>query len=141
MSISITSATITLDCDSLKYMYLCPGDNDQRMCTCVNTGGVGGLRLMTDQEGIFNIGNEANLANADTLGTVRSAKGFNFTLTNRTMNHFTGVLTFTPADLSPAGLSMTCLDINFVDIKNTTTVAVTYAGTDKHNYMYILVVL
>ena len=102
---SVHVAAASLVCDSLQD--LCPGDNNQRMCTCFVSGNA--IRWRTNRTGVFD-GLGATFFSADPLGTNETEMGFTVILTNNTMGHLTSIMTYTPTAVSTTGLTVSCED-------------------------------
>ena len=110
---------------------LCPGDNKQRVCTCVITSAkpnTSALRLYTDQSGVFTHG--VSFVPNDPVFENRTDMGFTAILINNTVGSLTANLIFTPDVVSTTGLKITCENPFFPAASNKTmAVMFTYAGT------------
>ena len=125
-----TWSETTLTCDPLQG--LCPGDNEQRVCTCVITSATNtsALRLYTNQSGVFPPPAGVSFFPHDSVKTKRTDMGFTAILTNKTVGSLTVNLIFTPDAVSTTGLKITCENPSFSAVSNKTmAVMFTYAGT------------
>ena len=104
---SVHVAATSLVCEDVQD--LCPGDNNQRMCTCVVSGAV--MRLRTDRPGVFD-GSGVTFFGTDQLGSNDAEMGFTVILTNNSMGQLTSIMTYTPTVVSTTGLTVTCEDLS-----------------------------
>ena len=111
-------AATSLVCEDVQDLY--PGDNDQRMCTCVVSGSI--IRWHTDRTGVFD-GLGVTFFATNPLGTTETEMGFTVILTNNSMGHFTSIMTYTPTAVSTTGLTVTCDNPTTPDTKNMTFLA------------------
>ena len=115
-SIHVTATSLV--CEDVQD--LCPGDNDQRMCTCVVSGTI--VRWRTDRTGVFDSAG-ATLFASDPLGTNSTSMGFTVILTDKSMGQLTSIMVYTPTAVSTTGLNVTCENPATPDTTNMTFLA------------------
>ena len=115
---SVHVAATSLVCEDVQD--LCPGDNNQRMCTCVVSGNA--MRWRTDRTGVFD-GQGITFFGGDPLGSSQTEMGFTVILTNNSIGQLTSIMTYTPTVVSTTGLTVTCENPATPDTINTTFLA------------------
>ena len=125
-----TWSETTLICDPLQD--LCPGDNEQRVCTCVITSAGSSnaaLNIHTNRSDVFSHPG-VTFFPSSSVKTNKTAMGFTVILTNNTVGSLTANLIFTPDAVSTTEvMNYTCENPNVSSSSRSTILAVTYAGT------------